>query len=431
MQDFILVVEDSATQAERLRVLLEEEGYRVAIAGNGSLGLAHIHQDRPDLVISDVLMPELDGFSFCHALKAEAATRDIPIVLLTTENSPLDVIVGLERGADNFITKPYEDEYLLRAVRQILNDVHLRREGGLESDNVLHIGNRAISIPKNRRQIVELLASLTETGAAESQPVESQNQIAEYHTRIDQFERIQRALDDERFTQYYQPILDIRGNTVVKYEVLLRMLGKNNRIVLPSEFLPSAESSGLVSRIDLLVLHQSIKFLQEQHQQGRHLHLAINISGKSLLRPSVVERMADTIALMDIDPSYLTIEITETAVIDNMQQAIRALDILRDRGCRFALDDFGAGYAGLDYLKHLPVSFVKIDGSFVRDLPQKETDRKLVRAMTALAHDLDKQVVAEHCQDEETLDLLRQLDVDFAQGYHIGRPAPASSLWSP
>lgn len=423
MKGSILVVEDSPTQAERLRVLLEEEGYRVSVAVNGREGLDRIHAAAPDLVISDVLMPDLDGFSFCRAVKSNEATREIPLVLLTTENSPLDVIIGLERGADNFITKPFDPAYLLKAVGQILQDVHLRKTGQAGSETMLHVGHRQVAVPTDRQQIIELLAALTQ-GADLGRTVESHRETARYDAQIYQIDRIRGALASERFVPYYQPILEVAQGRVVQYEVLLRMLGENGQVIAPSEFLPAAEESGLISRIDLDVVQRAIAVLHAHHTRGHALALSINISGRSLLRPSVVERMADALAVMDVNPSFLTMEITETAIIDNLTQAVRAMHVLQDCGCRFALDDFGVGYSSIDYLKHLPVNCVKIDGSFVRDLPKKETDQRLVQAITQMAHDLGKEVVAEFVGDQATLELLRSFHVEFAQGYFTGRPMP-------
>ena len=419
----ILVLEDSPTQAERLRSLLAEHGYKVTVVTNGVLGLDALRQEMPDLVISDVLMPELDGFSFCRLMKSDESTRHIPLMLLTTENSPLDVIVGLERGADNFITKPYDPEYLLRTVQQILEGVRLRREGLAPEEGVLHIGERKITVPSDRRQIVELLASLA-FSTDEKQQIDSQVLTNEYSKQVNQLDRIRDALDSDRFVLYYQPILDIQENLIASHEMLLRMVGEDGEIIPPSAFLPLAESSGMISRIDLHVMNQAVDVLRTHNKLARPPRLSINMSGRTLLRPSVVERMADNLALADIDPSFLTMEITETSIISNLTKAAKSILILKDHGCHFALDDFGIGYASMDYVKHLPVDIIKIDGSFVRDMSERTTDRRLVQAMTKMAHDLGKQVVAEFVGDQVTLDLLREYEVDFAQGYFIGRPSP-------
>ncbi|MDA8192799.1 MAG: EAL domain-containing response regulator [Thermaerobacter sp.] len=429
MAGSVLVVEDSPTQAERLRVLLEDEGYRVTVSNNGREGLERVRADLPDLVISDVLMPELDGFSFCQAVKSDEVTRRIPIVLLTTENSPLDVIIGLERGADNFITKPYDPQYLLETVAQILKDRRLRQEGKLP-DRVLHVGNRQVSVPGDRQQIIELLAALT-MRTDSGQTVESQSLTVEYTAQIGQLDRIRDALDQDRLVLYYQPILDIRRGSITQHEVLVRMVAEDGKIIPPSDFLPAAEHSGLISRIDLTVLQKAIDLLHEQHRLGQAMKLSVNISSKSLLRPSVVERLADALVVMEVDPSVITLEITESSFITNMRHATDSIHLLQERGCKVALDDFGVGYSTVDYLKQLPVDVVKIDGAFVRDLARTETDQKLVEGMTRMAHDLGKQVVAEFVGDAETLAYLRQFQVDFAQGYFIGRPAPVPVFRAP
>ena len=431
MEYSILVVEDSPTQAERLRLLLRGEGYRVTIAANGREGLESVRADPPDLILSDVLMPEVDGFSFCRTVKSLDETKHIPVVLLTTENAPLDIIIGLERGADYFITKPFDPAYLLKTIRQIQVDIHLRREGSVPGDAVLHVGNRQIAVSKDRQQIVELLIALTH-GADVTREVNTQRIAAEYGVHMSQLGRIRHALDNDRFVLFYQPVIDVASGRVHQYEVLLRMLGDvDQEVILPAAFIPTAEELGLISQIDLTVLQRSIDLIREHRMRGGALRLAVNVSGKTLSRASVVERMTDILSAAGVDAEALTLEITETAVVNNTEHAIQAIERLRSHGCRFALDDFGVGYSTIDYLRNLPVDSVKIDGSFVRELRHKETDQRLVKAITQMAHDLGKEVVAEFVEDGETLELLRSFGVELAQGYFLGRPGPGPLPVSP
>ena len=153
----ILVVEDSPTQAERLRLLLETEGHRVDVARNGREGLERARLAPPDLIISDVVMPEMDGYAFCRAVKSTETLRRIPFVLLTERNTPADIIQGFERGADNFITKPFEDEHLLARVRRIFEHLELRRQGRLDVEIALNVGGRSIVINADKQQMIELL----------------------------------------------------------------------------------------------------------------------------------------------------------------------------------------------------------------------------------------------------------------------------------
>jgi signal transduction histidine kinase len=158
----VLAVEDSRTQAERLRLLLTAEGYEVEVAPNGREGLAAAQARLPELIVSDVTMPEMDGFAFCQAVKSSPATRHVPFILLTAKASPADIIRGLECGADNFIPKPYEDDYLLGRVRRIFEQLELRKRDRLEMEVALTLRDRRVVVTADRQQIMELLFSTFE-----------------------------------------------------------------------------------------------------------------------------------------------------------------------------------------------------------------------------------------------------------------------------
>jgi signal transduction histidine kinase len=162
MERTILIAEDSPTQAERLRLLLEGEGYRVEVVSNGREGVERVRVATPDLIISDVNMPEMDGYSFCHAVKSDKRGRAIPFVLLTERNTPMDIIKGLERGTDNFITKPYEDDYVLERVQRIFEQLERRRKGQMEMEVSLRVGGREIVLSTDKQQIIELLFATSE-----------------------------------------------------------------------------------------------------------------------------------------------------------------------------------------------------------------------------------------------------------------------------
>jgi len=153
----ILVVDDSPTQAERVRLLLTREGYRVETASNGKEGLRSAVARPPDLVVSDVTMPEMDGFEFCRAMKNTPASSRVPLILLTARSSPADIITGLECGADNFIPKPYEDTYLLDRIRRVFEQLEHRKRDRLDMEVVLTVGGRKITVTADRQQIIELL----------------------------------------------------------------------------------------------------------------------------------------------------------------------------------------------------------------------------------------------------------------------------------
>ena len=181
MERGILVAEDSPTQAEHLRLLLEAEGYRVEVVANGREGLERVQSAPPDLIISDIVMPEMDGYAFCRAVKSAERTRRTPFVLLTERNTPADFIKGLQYGADNFITKPFEDGYLRERVRRIFENLELRRQGRLDVEITLHAGGRELTINTDKQQMIELLfATLEDLVRMNGRLAEAQRIVEEY-----------------------------------------------------------------------------------------------------------------------------------------------------------------------------------------------------------------------------------------------------------
>lgn len=239
-------------------------------------------------------------------------------------------------------------------------------------------------------------------------------------------DRVRRALEEDRFTLLAQPILDLAHDEVRGAELLLRMQDGHS-LVEPELFLSIAERHGLSSAVDADVVRKAIA-LAARLDGGPDFRWEINISGPSLDDPSLLRVIESQLELHDVPPASLVFEITETAAIKNMHQAQAFATRVTDMGCGFALDDFGAGYGGFYYLKHLPLDYIKIDGEFIRELVLDRTNRVIVQAMVAVARPLGKQTIAEYVLDQETLDLLRELGVDHAQGYHVGKPVDPALL---
>ena len=415
----ILVAEDSPTQAEHLRLLLERQGYAVELVPDGAKGWERVQATAPDLIISDIIMPHMDGFAFCEAVKSSEATRQIPFVIVTVLNSPVDVVVGLEKGADNFLTKPFEDEYLLHRVERIFENLELHPLG------LVNVGDRRIKVSANKEQIIELLlAIIHEMGQVNGQLVESRQLVEDYRQRLRTVEQIRDAVERDRFLLYCQPIVDLKQGRTASYEVLLRMLGPEGEVIAPGQFLGVAEQTGMIHHIDRWVVRRVIQFLAAQQRVGRPRGVSINLSGRSLIHKEIVPIIQAELQATGADPALLTFEVTETAVIAKMHEAVEVLHALKALGCRIALDDFGVGFSSFDYLKNLPLDFVKIDGSFIRDLPRKDVDQQLVPAMVQVIRALGMQSIAEFVGDAETLNLVRQYGADFGQGFHLGKPHP-------
>ncbi len=240
--------------------------------------------------------------------------------------------------------------------------------------------------------------------------------------------RIRQALENEGFILYCQPIMDLKTGKIDRYEVLLRMVGPDGTLILPGDFLEVAERHGLIRQVDRWVVEHAIQFMGEQGRNGVDLCLEVNLSGTSLDDAELLLAVRDGLAEWSVDPAKLILEITETAAISNIFGAQRLVEGLASMGCRIALDDFGVGYSSFWHLKRLPVDFLKIDGSFIRDLPDDPVDQRLVAAMVEVARGLGKETIAEFVGDEATLQILRRCGADFAQGYYIGKPHPLTDL---
>jgi EAL domain-containing protein (putative c-di-GMP-specific phosphodiesterase class I) len=239
-------------------------------------------------------------------------------------------------------------------------------------------------------------------------------------------DRIKTALEGDLFVVHSQPIVDLAGGPGERHELLIRMAGEDDELIPPGAFLPAAERFGLARDIDAWMVRRAVALIGAERMAGRSVVLEVNVSGSSIAEPEFPVAIERALQEASIDPSSLVLEITETAAIANMEEARRFATRIREMGCEFALDDFGAGFGSFDYLKHLPVDYLKIDGEFVRGLTKSRIDQRMVKAMVEIARGLDLRTIAECVETEESLALLQDYGVDFAQGYHLGPPRPAA-----
>ncbi|MCO8272899.1 EAL domain-containing protein [Actinoplanes sp. TRM 88003] len=245
-------------------------------------------------------------------------------------------------------------------------------------------------------------------------PVPARDRQGSYRSRVAD------ALDTDRFTLYAQPILELQSNEVTRHELLLRVLDEADGPQSPIQVLDIAERLDAVFDIDLWVVERAMQLAADQPGTC----LQINLSGRSVGDPRLTDEVTRLIERYEVKPEQLTFEITETALIGNLSEARRFADRVRELGCELALDDFGSGYASFRYLRIFPIDLVKIDGEYVVDLVANPQDQVLVRALVQVCQAYGIHTVAEFVQDEPTLRLLRELGVDYVQGYLIGRPAP-------
>jgi diguanylate cyclase (GGDEF)-like protein/PAS domain S-box-containing protein len=231
-------------------------------------------------------------------------------------------------------------------------------------------------------------------------------------------ERLRDALADGHFCLYAQPVMDLASGRANRHELLLRLREADASIVLPREFIGTAERFGLINEIDRWVVREAVRLLAAREGSI----FSINVSGLSIADPTLLTLIDSELAAAGVDPARLVLELGETAALADLEASRQFVAGLRRIGCGAALDDFGAGFGSFACLRHLPVDFVKIDGEFVRGLPGDEHDRLLVGAIVDVGRGLGIRTIAEEVGSAAALAMLREQGVDFAQGYHIGRP---------
>lgn len=254
----------------------------------------------------------------------------------------------------------------------------------------------------------------------------SDEAVSERYGQMDWTARISKALEEERFQLYQQPIVGVANNERNHLEILLRMIDESGNVILPGAFISAAERYGLMREIDRWVIRNVFEFMGKSNLadpiKDTDRVIAINLSGDSINDVSLLDYILREKNRYNISLTNVCFEITETVAISNLSKATIFINELKSHGCQFALDDFGSGLSSFAYLKNLPVNYLKIDGSFVKDVSRDKIDRAMVESIQQIGKVMKLKTVAEHVEDIETLKVLEEIGVDYVQGYYLGRP---------
>lgn len=571
----ILIVDDMPGNLHLLSSLLTKEGYKVRAAINGKLALMAANSFAPDLILLDIMMPDLNGYEVCKLLKANPKTADIPVIFLSTLDEEIDKTKAFDVGGIDYITKPIHLEEVVRKVdyhiafqsaeKEILrlnfrikqrvkaHNNHLkshnlkvemllrdrltslpnrvsflqsleqaihqaktdsdyrfavlfldcdrfkiinnslgyivgdellkalarRLESKLSASDILaRIGDdefaillTEISDINSATEVAErILAALTHPfhlherevfmstsiGIAWSCPDYTQAEHilrdadtamgrakelgkARYqifncalHEKACQFLQLEtdlrQAIKRQEFLVYYQPIVDLSTGKIAGLEALLRWQHPTRGLVYPVEFIPVAEETGLIAPIGYWVLQESCRQLrrwQEAKLVEETLTISVNVSVHQLNQPNLIQQIDRILAETNLNPQYLKLEITESALMESSQSATDLLQQLRDRQIQLSIDDFGMGYSCLSYLHSLPVNTLKVDKSFVQPLDGNPKNLGIVPAIIFIAQTMQMNVIAEGIETTQQLDQLRALNCHFSQGYLFSQPLAA------
>jgi diguanylate cyclase (GGDEF)-like protein/PAS domain S-box-containing protein len=248
--------------------------------------------------------------------------------------------------------------------------------------------------------------------------------------RLQRSNELRHAIERNELFLEFQPKVDLASGQVTGAEALVRWRHPSAGRIEPAEFIPLAERSGLIHALTDWVIEQALACCREWRAQGHALHVAVNISGRTLPDPRFAERILHALSASGLPAPGLELEITEDTLLADIEHAGRLLDELYARGVRISIDDFGTGYSSLAYLKRLPLHALKIDQSFVRDMAQDSSDAAIVRSIIELAHNLGRQAIAEGVEDSRAIEMLRRYGCDCAQGFFICRPRPDDEFQS-
>ena len=251
------------------------------------------------------------------------------------------------------------------------------------------------------------------------------NESDELRMRINISQKIRKAISEDRMVLYFQPIYDVNKDKISYYEALVRLREPNGTIVGPAEFIPALEAAGEMHLLDRWIIKLATRTLKEYPELN---HIAINLSAQAFKDETLVPTILESLKNTGVNPNRITFELTESASLFNLHITQRVIAELHKLGCSFSVDDFGSGFSSFAYLKDLPADYIKLDGSFIQNLHKDTIDRALVKAMIQVIQALGKKAVAEYVENQEILDILKAMGIDFVQGYHIGHPIPVEKV---
>ncbi|WP_414581395.1 EAL domain-containing protein [Scytonema sp. PCC 10023] len=388
----ILVIEDEKSVRENILDLLEAEHFDTIAAANGRIGLELAVSEVPDLILCDLMMPEIDGYGVLIALREESVTANIPFIFLTARAARADFRQGMELGADDYLTKPFTRDELLSAIAS-----RLSKQANLTKKVSTKFETQTIS---PRVQMIEMCLRRT----------------------------LERR-DFQQFLVYYQPIVDLRSGKIIAAESLLRWQHPELGMVSPTELIPLAESTGLILPIGDWVLKSACKQAKLWQNAGfTELRVAVNLSAHQLIQPDFSEKIMKILLVNDVLPNCLELELTENIIMQDVNSAISTMKEVHTFGVRIAIDDFGAGYSALMYLKQLPIDTLKIDRYFIQDIANDSQKAAITTALIDMGRNLTIQTVAEGVETEQELDFLRGYKCDAMQGFLFSRPLSAAEF---
>lgn len=392
----ILVIDDDHVIRKNILKILKAESFEVIGAENGMQGLSLAMSNLPDVILCDVIMPELNGYGVLMALRANPATATVPFVFLTGKTDRAEMRQGMELGADDYLTKPFTKAELVGAIA-----IRLKKQKAFaELYNTLQIQSNEFIIQQDANEkLSQLKTSLCS------------------------------ALKREEFLVYYQPQISMNTGKIVGAEALVRWQHHEKGLIPPTEFIPIAEKTGFIIPLGDWILQTACKQVLAWKNDGfSGLRMAVNLSPGQFHQPDLSSRVAQILEKIGLEPSSLELELTESLMVEDVKSAIATLTQLKNLGISISIDDFGTGYSSLSYLTQYPFDALKIDRSFIRNIRDGSRNAAIVKAIIEMAHSLCLEVIAEGVETETEKDFLCRSECDVMQGYLFSSPLSAADF---
>ncbi|KST68936.1 EAL domain-containing response regulator [Mastigocoleus testarum] len=391
MSTKVLLIEDEISVRENISDLLEAEGFETITAANGKVGIDLAISQIPDIILCDLMMPEVDGYGVLERLRQEILTATIPFIFLTAKSTRTDVRKGMDLGADDYLTKPFTRAELLSAISSRL-DKQIKMKNYL-SNNYSDISNfspEILLIKSSLRRAIE-------------------------------------AGQRHEFQTYYQPIVDIISGKIIAAESLVRWISPELGMVSPAELIPLAESTGLIIPIGEWILENVCKQAKIWDEANfSSLLFSVNVSNSQFTQANFSDKISRILAEFDIPANCLELEITENTIMSDFHAAVYTMGKLQSLGVKIAIDDFGTGNSSLVYLKDFPIDTLKIDRYFIHNIANEPEKSAITKGLIQIAHNLDIKVIAKGVETEAELNFLRQNKCDAIQGF-LFSPAIAAT----
>ena len=442
---FVIILKD-VSEDRKLRRKLSYEGSHDQLTGflNRSAfeqKFENLVTENSNTVVQHVLAYlDLDQFRVvnetCGSAAGDLLLRQVSKVIKKHVRKS-DILARLSSDEFGIIMPFFEMEPALQAIQKIIIDI--QHAGFVWNDQeyqvtssigVMTFGRMSDEYAEYYSKVTTACFLAKQNGGNQYHYIdENDEKVMAQQESMDWVSGIMEGFSEDRFCLYVQPIVSMdKDEKHTHYEVLIRYRSADGSIICPGDFLPPAERYNLIERIDNWVVSNVLAWLQEHQHRLSDVMFSINLSGRSIGSQTFHKFLRESLEASSVKMSSLCFEITETAVVDNVERSVEFINSIKELGVKFSLDDFGTGLSSFSYLKQFPVDYLKIDGEFVRDILEDDKSYVFVRSMTEVGHCLDMKVIAEFVESDTMFDKLREANVDYIQGYTVGKPVSIQSL---